>query len=166
LLHTVPHPSYPVFAIGNEGILKLPDKLAIFCSRRCPGTTVRKVYDLAYSLRAENRTIIGGFQTPMEKECLRVFLNSSQNIIFCPARSIEEMRIPKALRAPLENGRILLLAAFHRSITRASAETAESRNRFAAGLADEILFAHAAPGSSTERFKEELCLSGRTVITL
>ena len=73
------------------------------------------------------------------------------------------MRLPKTWHKPLDDGRLLVLSPFPRSVRRATAATAEDRNRFAARLADEILFAYAAPDSSTERFKEELSHIGRTI---
>jgi len=82
-----------VMAVGNQGILQ-PKKLALFCSRKCPGNLILKAYDLARSLREEGTTVISGFHTPVEKECLRILLRGAQPIIICPARSIEGMRIP------------------------------------------------------------------------
>lgn len=160
------HYAETVSALGNIEILSIPDKLALFCSRKCPGSVVREVYDFAYKLRANNRTVIGGFQTPLEKECLRVFLNSSQNIVICPARSLDDLRIPGVWKTPIEQGRILLISHFPGTVRRVTSATAESRNRFAADLADEILFAHAAPGSSTERLSVDLHNAGRKIRAL
>jgi len=44
--------------------------------------------------RDDGVTVISGFHTPVEKECLRILLRGSQPVIICPARSIEGMRIP------------------------------------------------------------------------
>jgi predicted Rossmann fold nucleotide-binding protein DprA/Smf involved in DNA uptake len=124
------------------------------------------LYDLAYTLRAANRTVIGGFQTLVEKECLRVFLNSGQNVIICLPRGIDEMRIPAPWQRALKEQRLLLLSIFPGSMRRATATSAAARNRFIADIADEVLFAHAAPGSSTEGFLRELREAGRKVAVL
>jgi len=98
-------------SLGNTNILK-ENKLALFCSRQCPGNLILKAYDLARSLRDAGTTVISGFHTPVEKECLRILLRGKQPIIICPARSIEGMRIPSEWRQPIEEYRLLLLSPF------------------------------------------------------
>jgi hypothetical protein len=44
-------------------------------------------------LRGAGIPIIGGFHSPMEKECLDLLLRGQQPIVICPARSIQGMRI-------------------------------------------------------------------------
>lgn len=78
--------------LGNVRLLEDP-LAALFRSSRCPGDVVLKVYDFARTLRD---AIIGGFQTPMEKECLRLLLRGSQPVVVCPARGIGRIRIPRA----------------------------------------------------------------------
>jgi len=63
-------------------------KQALFCSRKYPGNLILKAYDLARSLRDAGTTVISGFHTPVEKECLRILLRGAQPLIICPARSI------------------------------------------------------------------------------
>ena len=61
---------------GNLSLLD--EKLtALFCSNRCPGDLSLKTYDLARAMRDAGVPVIGGFQTPMEKECLRLLLQGS-----------------------------------------------------------------------------------------
>ena len=81
---------------GNLRLLKEP-LTALFCSNRCPGDLILKTYDLARAMRDAGISVIGGFQTPMEKECLRLLLRGSQPVVYCPARGIEKMRIPTRL---------------------------------------------------------------------
>ena len=66
---------------------------AIFCSSKCPGEIILKTHDLAQEFKNKGISTIGGFHSPIEKECLRVLLRGSQPIIMSPARSIENMRI-------------------------------------------------------------------------
>ena len=61
----------PVYMLGNQELLQA-QKLALFCSRKCPGNLILKAYDLARSLRDAGTTVISGFHTPVEKECLRI----------------------------------------------------------------------------------------------
>ena len=73
--------------LGNLDILKTPS-IALFCSTKCPGDLILKTYDLACAWRAARQTVIGGFHSPMEKECLRLLLRGTQPVIVCPARTL------------------------------------------------------------------------------
>jgi len=154
-----------VMALGNKDILQ-SKKLALFCSRKCPGNLILKAYDLARSLRDAGTTVISGFHTPVEKECLRILLGGTQPIIICPARSIEGMRIPTAWRKPLEEGRLLLLSPFEKKYRRMTVALAEQRNNFVVTMADAVLFIHADQGSKTESLVQTVVLQGRTIFTL
>ena len=61
-------------AVAVQGDLALLDGVltGFFCSVRCPGDIILKTYDLAKALRGVEITLIGGFQSPMEKEFLDV----------------------------------------------------------------------------------------------
>ncbi len=82
-----------IAALGN---LEIPGerRLALFCSVKCPGDLILKTYDATRELRDAGVTVIGGFHSPMEKECLALLLRGRQPIIFCPARGLEEMTNP------------------------------------------------------------------------
>ena len=143
-----------VSACGNLEILQRKT-LALFCSVRCPGHLIVQTYDLAHKLRRSGVTVIGGFHSPMERQCLATLVRSPHPVIVCPARSLPK-RVPPEFRLPLEEGRLLLLSPFDEAINRADEETARQRNRFVAALADQIFAAYAAPNSSTERFCREI----------
>ena len=130
--------------LGNLGLLALP-KVALFCSARCPGHAILGAYDQAAQWRDAGRCVISGFHSPVEKECLRILLRGSQPIIICPARSVPQ-RVPPEWKAPLAAGRLLILSAFTATASRVTAELAARRNKFIAGLADEVHIVHATPG--------------------
>jgi predicted Rossmann fold nucleotide-binding protein DprA/Smf involved in DNA uptake len=155
-----------VTARGNIGLLAQYQFTALFCSVRCPGDLILKTYDLARALRDAGVPVIGGFHSPMEKECLRLLLRGRQPAVVCPARSIENMRIPADWRAPLAEGHLLLLSAFANSHRRPTAELAAIRNDFVAALAHRILITHAAPGSKTEAFARKVLERGKPLLTL
>ena len=142
-------------AMGNVELLSR-QKLAIFCSAKCPGSIILKTYDLARELREQNATVISGFHSPIEREVLNVLLRGEGFIILCPARGIEKMRIQREYRQPLDEGRLLLLSPFPEKVRRPTADTALFRNRLVAALAEKILIAYADPGSKTEAFANEL----------
>ena len=58
-------------ALGNAALLR-QDKLAIFCSARCPGSLIVQASDLAHALADRGAAVIGGFHTPMERACLEI----------------------------------------------------------------------------------------------
>lgn len=150
--------------IGNLEILGLPS-IGLFCSRQCPGTLVNATYDLAQRLRDAGQTVIGGFHSPMEQECLRLLLRGAQLVVVCPARGIQDYRVPGEWRAGLEAGRLLLLSPFGADDRRVTAELAERRNHFVAELASEVFIAYAAPDSATLRFADALARSGKPILT-
>ena len=138
----------------------------MFCSVRCPGKLILETYELAHSLRDAGITVIGGFHSPMEQECLRVLLRGRQPVIVCPARGIENMRLPGEWRVALAADRLLLLSPFEGKLRRATARLAYERNEFVAALADEVFIAYAAPGSKTEAFARQAAARGKPLCTL
>ena len=140
-----------IAALGNLEILR-ERKLALFCSVKCPGDLILKTYDVARALRDAGVTVIGGFHSPMEKECLALLLRGRQPVIICPARGLEAMRLPVEWKKPLDERRLLLISPFEEKDRRVTARLATKRNEFVVALADEILVAYAEAGGKTERF--------------
>ncbi|OGL44944.1 MAG: hypothetical protein A2W05_06425 [Candidatus Schekmanbacteria bacterium RBG_16_38_10] len=151
-------------AIGNTAILQ-NKTLALFCSTKCPGNIILKTYDLMKRLRESGITVISGFHSPMERECLNILLKGKQPVIVCPARGIEGMRIKEDFRKPLDEGGLLLLSPFTEKVKRISSERALERNRFIAALADKIFIPYAAPNSKTEQFCHDLIRWNKPIYT-
>lgn len=149
-IHAPPH----LTVLGSLEPLVLP-KTALFCSNRCPGSAILSAYDQAQRWRDEGRCVIGGFHSPIEKECLKILLRGRQPIVICPARGIENMRLPREWRIGIDNGRLLLLSAFPKNIRRPTAASADRRNQLVAALADEIAFFHITPGGKMARLFEQ-----------
>jgi len=152
-------------AIGNINLL---DKslVGFFCSKRCPGEVILRVYDLTRALRDAGVTVIGGFHSPMEKECLTLLLRGEQPIVICPARSIENMRLPTPWKDLLKQERLLIISLFEPDQRRPTAKLAQERNHMVAAIADVIIVPHAASGSRTERLCLELSEHDKLVYTL
>lgn len=156
--------SITITALGNPEILN-EKLLALFCSVKCPGKLILETYDLAQQLEQERVVVIGGFHSPMERECLEILLRGTAPVIVCPARGIAKMRVGPEFREPLENGRLLFLSPFDDKDRRATQETAMARNRFVAALADVVFIGYAAAGGKTEDFCREVLGLGKRVYT-
>ena len=138
-----------LWAIGTMESLAA-HRFGLFCSVRCPGSAIIAAYDAARRLRDEGITVISGFHSPVEKECLRILLRGRQPIIVCLARSLEKIRLPVDWRGAVEAGRLLLLSPFEHRPRRPTTESAQRRNEIVAALSDEVLIIHAEPGGSIE----------------
>ena len=171
MLKSIPKnaPEYPVFLsrrlqdnvpkslyiIGNLDLLQ-KSKLALFCSKKCPGQNILKAFDFARRLRDGQKAEISGFHSPIEKECLRILLRGKQPIIICPARSLEKMRLSVELKEGLAEGRLLILSPFSGGQRRFTVELARQRNLLVAALSDEIYFIHSDPGGRIEELKQQV----------
>ena len=154
-----------VDVLGDPALLR-GDKVGLFCSVRCPGDLILRAYDFAKKLRDDGVTVIGGFHSPVEKECLRILLRGTQPVIICPARSLTNMRIPREWQRAIEKGRLLLVSPFAGSQKRATAELAQERNKFVAAVADRVCFIYTTPGGTLESLANELREAGKTVIAV
>ena len=135
-------------AIGPAALLDTR-RTAIF-SARAPGNAILRAHDAARRMRDEGVTVISGFHSPIEKECLRILLRGKQPIIVCPARAIDRLRIPPDCRHAFEAGRLLFLSPFAKQPSRVTKESAHRRNELVAALADEAFVAHVTKGGQTE----------------
>jgi len=163
--HLADKASASIAVFGDITILQ-NKSLAVFCSSKCPGSIIIKTYDLMKQLREKGVTVIGGFHSAIERECLNILLKGRQSIIYCPARGIERMKIRPEIRKPLEDGRLLMLSPFGDKQRRISADLADTRNDFIAALAQAIFVSYAAPGSKTERFCARLMTRNKVVYML
>ena len=160
-----------IWAHGNINLLRGPNTVlngnlwALFCSSKCPGEIILKTHDLAQRFKETDIPTISGYHSPVEQECLRVLLRGSQPILFCPARSIENMRLKPAWKDALAEDRLLILSIFGNQYRRPTSALADQRNVFVAALADKICIAHAAESSSTLEFARMIVAWGKPVFT-
>lgn len=154
-----------LWAAGPTNILA-GEKTGFFCSSQCPGGVILKAFDAITAMRDEGRTLIGGFHSPMEWECLGILLRGRQPVIWVPARSIQGMHLKPELQPAFEAGRLLILSTFDPKHKRITAALAEQRNRVVGALADRVFVAHAAPGSRTMTLCTELQAHGKEIVTV
>jgi predicted Rossmann fold nucleotide-binding protein DprA/Smf involved in DNA uptake len=153
-----------IWALGDFSISQ-HKPLALFCSVKCPGNLILQTYDLARTLRDTGVTVISGFHSPMEKECLSLLLKGEQPLIICPARRLSNTRLPKKYAVPMKEGRLLLLSPFEEKTKRVTVNTANIRNEFVAALADKVFVSYAAPGSKTASFCKKILQWGKPLFT-
>ena len=152
-----------MYTLGNRDLLKT-DPIALFCSVKCPGEIITKTYDLCLKWRKEKKTVISGFHSPMERECLLILLMGPQPVIVCPARGIWK-RIPPELRRHVKLKRLFIVSKFPENIRRITAQTAFARNQFIGHLTDRILVSFAQEGGKMERLCREWIEQRKTVLT-
>ena len=63
-------------AIGPVALLT-HRRTALFCSAHTPGDAILRAHDAARRLRDEGVTVISGFHSPIEKECLQILLRGT-----------------------------------------------------------------------------------------
>jgi len=158
------HAPAVITGLGNLDNLK-QKKLAFFCSVKCPGHLILKAHDLSQGLKQARVTVIGGFHSPIERECLTILLRGKQPVIVCPARSIKGMRIRTELKGPIEERRLLFLSPFKENKRRYTVETAIERNRFVAAIAEAVFVVHASPNSKMEKFCDEVLKLSKPLYT-
>ncbi len=142
-----------LWAIGNPEVLA-HHKVGLFCSVSCPNDAILAANDAAREFCDNGTTVISGFQSPVEKEFLRVLLQGKQPIIISLARAFGNYRLPREWREALDTGRLLLLSPFEKRPRRSDTWSARRRNELVAALADAVLIIHATPGGQIERISE------------
>ena len=133
-----------LWTIGNREILGLR-KVGLFCSLNCPENKIAAAYNAARKLSEKGTTIVSGFHSPVEKQCLQILLQENQSVVICLARALKKMRLSSEWQTALDEGRLLLLSRFEKS-RRADKETARRRNELVLALSNEVMIIHAEPG--------------------
>jgi predicted Rossmann fold nucleotide-binding protein DprA/Smf involved in DNA uptake len=139
--------------VGNQQLLE-KHKIGLFCSVVCPDEVIASACRAASKLCEEDVTVISGFHSPVEKECLRILLHAKRPLVVSPARTIAKMRIPASWEAALADGRLMILSRFESSPRRVDSGSARRRNELVAALSDEVLIIHADPGGQTAKICE------------
>lgn len=135
--------------LGNEQLLKL-QKTAFLCSRSITASAVLKCYDWAIAQREAGNCVISGFHSQLEKDVLHYLLKGKQPIIIALARGLKKKIEPELIK-PLEQGRILIISPFDKTVKRASEQTAEIRNKMMIELADNITIGYASKEGKLEK---------------
>ena len=149
---------------GNTSLWQKP-KLALFCSNKCPGDIILSAHDWAGQVRQENWAVISGFHSAIEKECLTMLARGNTSLVYCPARSIENMRLVEPWTTVIAKDRGLIVSPFAPGQHQMSAEAAIQRNVFVAAVAKAVLIVHAAPGGKLMELSLEFLQQKKPVFT-
>lgn len=144
-------------AIGNTSLLK-NDLTGFLCSRKCPASKILEAHETCKAWASDpTKTVISGFHSPVEQECLRLLLQGQANIIYFPAREIEHLRIRKEWRPALKENRMLIITLESFKNRRMSRTETELRNNLIAELAKSVYIPYAAKDGQLERLSFEVC---------
>lgn len=135
-------------SLGNTDLIKLP-KTAFLCSRKVTASVVLKCYDWAIEQREKGNCVISGFHSQIEKDVLHYLLKGTQPIIIALARGLKEKLEPE-LQQPLEQGRLLIITPFAKTVKRVTETTAQKRNELMMNLADHITIGFASEGGTLD----------------
>lgn len=135
-------------SLGNYELLKL-SKTAFLCSRKVPASVVLKCYDWAIKQRDKGNCVISGFHSQIEKDVLHYLLKGKQPIILALARGLKE-RLEPEFDKPIEQGRLLIITPFDKTIKRVTEETAKKRNELMISLANQITIGFVCKGGQLE----------------
>ena len=153
-----------LYVVGDASRLSTIE-LALLCSVSCPGSVIIKTFDAIRDVRDAGVVVVGGFHSPMERDCLHFLLRGSQNVVLSPAHGIEGLSVDSGEQAALNEGRLIAVSVFEADVLRATPEAAVRRNQFVAATADILLVPHAVPGGKVEREAQQAIARGQTVLT-
>lgn len=157
-----------LYTSGNQDIFTQPQniQIALFAGRECPGSLLLPAMDMAATLRGNKYTVISGFHSPLEQECLQVLLRGEQPVIACPARSIQSMRPLQPWKQPYQNDRLLVLSPFPEGKKRMNTTLAKQRNQLVVAMAKEMLIIHASASSKIVSLAEDVLKKNRRVFAI
>ena len=137
--------------IGNAKLLERP-LTGLLCSRQCPaGIILESCLNFKKWAADSASTVISGFHSPVEQECLRILLGGCASIILFPAREIDHLRIRREWRPALEQDRMLIITLADLHNRNMSRQDTEKRNRHIAELADHLVIPYATYGGQLQK---------------
>ena len=122
---------------GNLSLLDRPT-VAFFASRVGTPAIHEQTLRWAEECCRTNKTVISGFQSPLEKAVFRILLEARHPVAWALGRALYR-RYPPEIDEALAGGRILIFAV--RNAPRTGWQTAQTRNYVIASMADESVYA-------------------------
>ena len=135
--------------LGNRELQKQL-KTAFLASGTIAPDVVLRCYDWATG--EHEGCVVSGFSSRLEQDVLHFLLKSKTPVIMVLARRMYR-EIPEELKAPLDQGRLLIISTS--AAVRQSRTTALARNRYICELADRIMMVGVTESSSLYRLQDE-----------
>ena len=135
--------------LGNTELLSMP-KTAFLASSTIAPDVVLRCYDWATG--EHEGCVVSGFSSRLEQDVLHFLLRAKVPVIMVQARRLYK-EIPEELKAPLEQGRLLIVSTT--TAVRQSRNTALARNRYICEMADRIMMVGVTENSSLYGLREE-----------
>ena len=123
-------------SLGNTDLLER-HLVAFFASRSVTPEAESRCIAWAESICKTDSVVISGFHSPLEKRLLTFFLEHKHPVILFLGRAMYK-RVPAEYQEAIDEGRMLIDTV--RDFERHSWNSAQTRNWYVAGLADEIYF--------------------------
>ena len=135
--------------LGNTELLTMP-KTAFLASGTIAPDVVLRCYDWATG--EHEGCVVSGFSSKLEQDVLHFLLKAKTPVIMVLARRLYK-EIPAELKAPLEQGRLLIISTT--AAVRQSRTTALARNRYICEMADHIMMVGVTEDSSLYGLQKE-----------
>lgn len=140
---------------GNPGLMALPERVAFLSSRRIAPADVLRCCDWAAGMRGERACVLGGFQSPLERDVLRFLLRGRVPVVMALARPLWKA-VPEELCGPVEEGRLLVVAPLGNSTGRRTSQaSAFARNRWILERSTRLVVGALDPAGSLARLLGE-----------
>ena len=144
-----------IATLGDASILDR-SKVGFLSSRKVPPAAVMKCYDWATEMRDKGVCVMGGFQSPLERDVLTFLLQGKQPVIWVLAHKLwTEKNIPTAYREPIAAGRLLVVSPVAQTLVRVDARTAAIRNRYILEHSEKVVCAAIDPDGALSRLIAE-----------
>ncbi len=135
--------------LGNTELLSMP-KTAFLASSTIAPDVVLRCYDWATG--EHEGCVVSGFSSRLEQDVLHFLLKAKTPVIMVLARRMYR-EIPEELKAPLDQGRLLIISTS--TAARQSRNTALARNRYICEQSDHIMMVGVTENSSLYGLREE-----------
>ena len=128
---------------GNRALLD-HKPVAFFASRTSPPEALDLARRWAYEMAQNDRVVISGFHSPIERAVLEILLTNGCSVIVTLGRALYR-KIPAHLQAAYDQNRVLFIS--FRDYNRPSFSNSQIRNWATTDLASEVVFAPFDPTS-------------------
>lgn len=129
--------------------------LLLAASSRAMASTLLPTYDFMLALNDTVLTVVGGFHTRTERECLEILLRGNHSVLVCPARHfvaghrLYSGELWAQVKRGIAEGRVSIHPPMGIKGTRITRDNAEIRNAYLLEIADRMLVLSANEGSRT-----------------